>query len=262
MNDKIDGITGKILERYSSVLDNLPPKNKGNLKFGRRYVSVSSIASQYYCEKKLELQYRYPRPPTKKMLDGIMGHDVVTTSAIPLTREEAYQEALKPRERPICIYEIDLAWYHNSVPILGKVDEVWINGGEVSLVSERKFSNRLEIFPSYHIQAQLYCLGMGEMGFNNYATKYCIQVYKRSCNSCYQLMELTCPLCLLETADYQCSRGEGRTYIFNFQHENIISELNWALDFWLGKRATTSTENPAKCNACEYATICDSSLVV
>ena len=52
----------EILKKYDEVFNNLP--QKGSLKFGRRMVSVSNIAEQYYCKKKLDLESEYPIPPT------------------------------------------------------------------------------------------------------------------------------------------------------------------------------------------------------
>ena len=46
-------------------------------------------------------------------------------------------------------------------------DGAWFREGDVDLVVERKFSNNLAVYSPYHVQTQLYCLGLGEMGFNN-----------------------------------------------------------------------------------------------
>jgi len=58
------------------------------------------------------------------------------------------------------------------------------NPDSKEMVVERKFSNSLKIYSPYHVQAQLYCLGLGEMGFNNTDTLYRIMVFKRSCYEC------------------------------------------------------------------------------
>ena len=54
-------IARQILSKYDGIFDNLPAKDK--LRFGRSLISVSGIAGQYYCEKKLELQNECPMPP-------------------------------------------------------------------------------------------------------------------------------------------------------------------------------------------------------
>ena len=101
-------IASEILKKYDSVFDGLP-KGRGNLRFGRNLVSVSLIAKQYYCEKALELDFKHPAPPTKIMQKGKEGHESVTALAKPITKERAIEDAVKKREKPLCIYEFGIA---------------------------------------------------------------------------------------------------------------------------------------------------------
>jgi hypothetical protein len=39
------------------IITNEREKNKGSLRFGRFFVIASDIAEQYFCEKKVEMQY-------------------------------------------------------------------------------------------------------------------------------------------------------------------------------------------------------------
>ena len=136
-------IASEIQKKYQSAFEGVP-KGKGNLRFGRNIVSVSLIAKQYYCEKALDLDFKHPAPPTQIMQKGKEGHESVTALAEPVTKEEAVADAVKKREKPICIYEFGVAWKYKGVPIIGHIDEVWFRGGGVDLVVERKFSNSLE----------------------------------------------------------------------------------------------------------------------
>jgi CRISPR/Cas system-associated exonuclease Cas4 (RecB family) len=250
------GIEKDILSRYRSLYDNLPAKRGGHLRFGNSLLRVSDIASQYYCEKKLQLRYEYPLPPTQRMIDGEAGHEAVTSLAEPLTREEAIEAAVEEREKPICLYEFNIGWKHKDVPIIGKVDEAWFRGGNVDLVVERKFSNSLKVYNPYHIQAQLYCLGLGEMGFNNGNTKYRIMVFKRSCYECHKLVDNSCPIFELGRAQFQCDMGVTRAYLYVFDKTTITRDLDWALEYWLCQRDAIPSQNKAKCKACEYNEIC------
>ena len=67
-----------ILSKYYSIFDGLPRKGEGELRFGLSLVRISDIASQYYCEKKIELQQEHPLPPSEKMIKGEAGHESVT----------------------------------------------------------------------------------------------------------------------------------------------------------------------------------------
>ena len=254
-------IADEIKKNYSDIFNDLPSKGKGNLRFGRSLVNVSSIAGQYYCEKKLEMANEFPLPATERMQEGEAGHEAITTLAEPLTREEAIIEAVAQREEAICIYEFGVAWLHKDVPIIGKVDEAWFRASNLDLVVERKFTNRLQVYSSYHVQAKMYCLGLGEMGFNNDDTQYRIITLKPNCHDCEKLIDRSCPIFDTDKADFSCEVGETKAFLYPFRKEDIVKDLDWALDFWLGKREGIPSKNYAKCRVCEYNSICNSSLM-
>ena len=128
-------VANKILKKYQSIFEGLP-KGRSVLRFGRNFVSVSLIAKQYYCEKALELDFKHPAPPTEIMLKGKEGHESVTTLAEPVTREKAIADAVKKREKPMCIFEFGVAWKYRDISIIGHVDEAWFRGGNIDLVVE------------------------------------------------------------------------------------------------------------------------------
>ena len=254
-------LAGEILTKYLSIFDGLPPVGEGDLRFGESLVKISTIALQYYCEKKLELQHQYPMPPTVRMQQGEAGHELVTAKAAPLTREEAVETALEEREKPTCIYEFNVGWIHNGIPIIGRVDEAWFRGGNVDLVVERKFSNSLRIYNPYHIQAQLYCLSLEGMGFNTDSTVYRIMVFKRTCYECEKLVDSSCDIFNLETKNYRCEQGEAMAFNYPFEKAEIIKELDWALGYWIKEREAIPTQNKAKCRVCDYKEVCENSLM-
>jgi len=118
----------QILEGYENIISGLPAV--GNLRFSRKMVRVSDIAKQYYCEKALELSYLKPLPQTKRMAEGEKGHAAISSTAKPITREEAVKEAILPREKPFCLYEFNIAWLSKDVPIIG-----------VQTTADKKFPN-------------------------------------------------------------------------------------------------------------------------
>ncbi|MFC2026620.1 hypothetical protein ACFLUX_01440 [Chloroflexota bacterium] len=249
-------IADKISVQYSEVMNRLY-KSRGRLRFGRGSVSISSIAQQYYCEKALELSFEHPLPQTERMKQGEAGHESITTLATPISREGSIQEAIK--EKPVCIYEFSIAWEYKGIPILGLVDEAWFREGNVDLVVERKFSNSLKIYSPYHVQAQLYCLGLGEMGFNNSDTLYRIMVFKRGCVDCPELEERSCSI-FNDFTSYQCNKGGSITYTYPFDKQTILKDLDWAIEFWLGNRNAVPTKVQAKCRVCQHKGLCEFSL--
>jgi hypothetical protein len=253
-------ITNTILSKYDAVFNNLPEKGKGHLRFGRSMVSISNIAAQFYCEQKLDLASEHPVAPTEQMQKGIEAHEAAATLGMAVSKEEAVKDAMAEREEAIFICEFKIALIHNSVPIIGMVDEAWFRGGNVGLVVERKFSNTLTVYNPYHVQAQLYCLGLGEMGFNISSTMYKIMIFKLSCRQCDKLLDRTCPIFVLDGGKINCGQGEVVEHIYPMNKARIRQDLDWALDFWLNKRQAIPTKVQAKCRACEYSGMCDSSL--
>jgi hypothetical protein len=251
-------IAGKILDKYQEVMNRVF-ESKGTLRFGRNAISISSIAQQYYCEKAVELNHAHPLPPTKKMQQGEKGHENIISAAEPVSKEECFKEALAAREKPVCIYELGIAWEHKGIPVIGLVDEAWFREGDVEMVVERKFSNNLKVYSSYHVQAQLYCLGLGEMGFNNTDTLYRIMVFKRACTDCPKLEDRSCDI-FTNIRSYQCNNGESIMYTYEFEKQDILKDLDWAVDFWQDKRDAIPTKVKAKCKVCQHKGLCEFSL--
>jgi hypothetical protein len=251
-------IASEILDKYNEIMNHVF-ESKGKLRFGRNAISISSVAQQYYCEKAVELNHEHPLPATKKIKQGEAGHESVTTQTEPVSKEESFKEALLEREKPVCIYEFGIAWEHKGIPIIGLVDEAWFREGNVELVVERKFSNSLKIYSPYHVQAQLYTLGLGEMGFNNAGTLYKIMVFKRGCFDCLELEDRSCSI-FHNLRNYQCDSGESISYTYEFNRQDILNELDWAIDFWQGKRDAIPTKVQAKCNVCQHKGLCAFSL--
>ena len=249
-------IAEEILRKYDEVFNDLPSKGKGKLRFGRSLVSISNIAEQYYCEQKLDLESEIPMPPTEQMRKGEEGHEAAATLGVAVSKEEAIKDAVKERKEAIFYCEFKIAWIHKGVPIIGMVDEAWFRGGNVDLVVERKFRNTISIYSPYHVQAQLYCLGLGEMGFNTTSTNYRIIVFKRSCHECEKLLDRSCPIFAFERSEFSCNVGETKAFLYPFKKEKIIKDLDWALDFWQNKREAVPTGNQAKCRVCEYSSMC------
>lgn len=250
------GPAGEILDRYKQVYRS-SREGEPLLRYGRRTVAVSTIAQQFYCEKAVQLSVERPRPPTSEMLSGIAGHEMVAALGVTMSPEQAVIEAVAAREQPLCIYEFRIGWTHNGVTILGFVDEAWFRGGHVDLVAERKFSGTLAIHTPYHVQAALYCLGLGQMGFSTEHSNYRITVFKRDCHRCGRLEAGDCPGTSMEADSYSCESGACTSQSFPFDSESAMRDLNWALEFWTMEREAEPTSNPSRCRYCRYRLVCN-----
>lgn len=249
-------LAGDILQRYREVY-RASRESEPLLRYGRRTVAVSTIAQQFYCEKAVQYSIEQPRAPTAEMLAGIAGHEAVASLGVTLTPEQAIVEAVSVREKPLCIYEFRIGWRHDGVTVLGFVDEAWFREGRVELVAERKFSSSLSIRTPYHIQAALYCLGLGEMGFSTELARYRISVFKRECHSCGLLKEGACPGTAAEAHSFTCEQGACVTQEFPFDRDSTTRDLNWALSYWTFEREATPTMHTERCRSCRFRHVCD-----
>lgn len=249
----------EILNHYKAFDDALA-KTRVNLRFGLSQVKVSDIAHQYYCEKALELDYEQPVEQTEEMQNGEEGHEKIVSSMVPVTREEAVTDAYRERREPIPLSAFPVKWYHNGIPIVGKTDRVFFKAGAVPIVEEQKFSGRLAIYRSYHVQAKVYCLGLAMVGFDTSTTKYRICVFLHSCRPCDKLADWSCPIFRLDRTEYHCDRGAAIADIYDYEEADAVKDIDWALDYWLSKREAIPTKSRSKCQACNRKEQCSSSL--
>lgn len=250
----------KILEAYKVASDKLKQAG-GNLRFGLAWVKVSEIGKQYYCEKAVELSYQYPIEPTEEMIRGDEGHENITALTYPVFIEDAIRVACQKGKKAEPFENVPIIWEHKGVPIIGEADRVWFSGGSVYLLEERKFSSHLHVYRPYHVQAKVYCLGLEAMGFDATTTKYRIVVFKQSCHDCVKLVSRSCPIFDPANKEYRCDKGEAKAFISNFDREDALKDLDWALDLWLMKREAKPTTKSYKCAKCGRHTTCPNSLV-
>jgi hypothetical protein len=249
-----------ILSRYREVY-RASREAEPWLRYGRRTIAVSTIAQQFYCEKAVQYSIERPMAPTREMLSGLAGHEAVAGLGVDMTPEQAVVEAVAAREHPVCIYEFRIGWTHHGVTVLGFVDEAWFRAGGVELVAERKFSGSRAIHLPYHVQAGLYCLGLGEVGFDVSRTRYRITVFARECHNCRLLEAGQCPGTSIEGRSYACASGSFVSEEYPFAQDEAVARLDWALGFWTGDREAEPTPHRSRCRSCRYRAICDAASI-
>jgi CRISPR/Cas system-associated exonuclease Cas4 (RecB family) len=136
----------------------------GKLRFDRSVVIASDIGSQYYCEKKVEMQYLHGEIETEEKKIGSEAHERLTDGSTRVKSEELWQKIYG--EQPIFALEMFLLAKYNDVIIAGKPDSVLFKGGQPLVVFEYKFSRSMMDYASYHVQAQTYGILLENMGFD------------------------------------------------------------------------------------------------
>ena len=164
------------LERFDSLLKGLNQKQRerGELRFNRSFVIASDIAGQYYCEKKIEMQYLYGKIETESKNIGTKAHEKLTEDSVKVKREDLWRKIYGLE--PVFALEMFLLANYDGVLLAGKPDSVLFARGFPLVVFEYKFSKSSEAYPSYHVQAQTYGILLENMGFDTSQLFYAIVV--------------------------------------------------------------------------------------
>jgi len=136
------------------------------LVHGRLCLEVSTMASQWYCEKKTDLSIRHPEIEVQSLAleSGTGGHEELSRGAVTITENE-FERALKQKKK-VLLQESRFEATFDSVRIVGVPDLIEFHGQRGLLVLEFKFSGRSRPFIDRYVQAQLYGWLLQRNGFD------------------------------------------------------------------------------------------------
>ena len=161
-------------------------EGKGVLeKLGKNSISATDIASQFWCEKQMELNYLYGKKYTKEMAKGAKIHEELQAETyVPLTVEpinytdflykELYENylALKGLKQRGVGREIRIFGSINGFKISGKIDELKLVNGKVVVVEvktrETRYAINEAVVRPHRIQAMLYKYMLNEIVSKSY----------------------------------------------------------------------------------------------
>jgi len=161
-------------------------EGKGVLeKLGKNSVSATDIASQFWCEKQMELNYLYGKRYTKEMAKGAKIHEELQAETyVPLTVEpinytdflykELYENylALKGLKQRGVGREIRIFGSINGFKLNGKIDELKLVNGKVVVVEvktrETRYAINEAVVRPHRIQAMLYKYMLNEVVSRSY----------------------------------------------------------------------------------------------
>jgi CRISPR/Cas system-associated exonuclease Cas4 (RecB family) len=246
------------LEVFDSLLRELNGNRQGQsgkLRFDRSAVLVSDVAGQYYCEKKVEMQYLHGKIETEEKNIGTEAHEKLTEDAVKVKRDELWQK-IYGRE-PVFALEMFLLAKYGDVFLVGKPDSVLFTRGFPLVVFEYKFSRSCVAYPSYHVQAQTYGVLLDKMGFDTSKLSYAIVVADPKTKGSIDLRQKAVHTVISNGAkEAVYPIGDATVYCNKFNRVNAEKDLAWALEFWKQSREAKPTSNQNKCARCEYQNKC------
>ncbi|HVE38661.1 MAG TPA: hypothetical protein VNM14_02155 [Planctomycetota bacterium] len=244
------------------------------LRHGVPGVGVSTLASQWYCELKIDLKYRHPELSivSPAMERGTEGHGAFSADAVPMSREEL--EARLRDGEDVYLQESRFRAPIHDAPVVGIPDLVHLRGREARLVLEFKFSRRDDLFIDRFIQAQTYGLLLEGSGYGMNEAVCVVGVLKspasrgadeskmeslrkdgvlgtileRSAALRERLLGSPRHLFSLRTTEER----SGTLHAFRYDPATARRHLRWALDYWLERREAVPTKHASKCRSCAF----------
>jgi len=161
-------------------------EGKGVLeKLGKNGISATDIASQFWCEKQMELNYLYGKRYTKEMARGAKIHEELQAETyVPLTVEpinytdflykELYENylALKGLKQRGVGREIIIFGSINGFKLSGKIDELKLENGKIVVIEvktrETRYVINEAVVKPHRVQAMLYKYMLDEIVSKSY----------------------------------------------------------------------------------------------
>ena len=249
----------ELIKRFEELIKEVAEAKETRLRFGAKFLSVSELAEQYYCEKKVELKRLYGEEETPEMKLGKEAHEILLKDSIKVKREELWHKIYLGK--PILVREMPLLGKYADIIIAGIADAIFFYKGFPIVLFEHKFSNKQIQFRDHHVQARLYCYLLYLMGLDVSKLKYALILASPACKEDEELRKI--PLSILKRfkdEKFKLQKGYANIYVNNFDIKDATEELNWALKFWIKEREAKPTAKKGKCMACQFNKIREYSL--
>ncbi len=246
------------LEDFNSMLKELRRKRKtkaGRLRFNRSTICASDIAGQYYCEKKVEMEYLHGEIETEEKTIGSEAHEKLIEDAVEIKREALWKKIYG--KEPVLAVEMFIIGKYQDVFLAGQPDAVMFYKGHPIVIFEFKFSRSGIAHPNHHVQAQTYGFILENMGFDTSRLFYAIVVADPKTRGDPKLQRKAIDAIFKKGFEESIlSTDDIIIHFCKFYSSEAQESLQWAIEFWKQKRAATPTTNPNKCGKCEYQTQC------
>jgi len=246
------------LKEYDSLLRQVIRKkerSEGELRFNRSTIRASDVAGQYFCEKKIEMEYLYGEIETETKTQGTEAHENLLEGSEAVDKEDLWK-AIYGKEPVFALEWLLLAKYKDLI-LVGKPDSVLFENGFPLVVFEYKFSRNRRVYPSYYVQAGFYGILLKSIGFNTEKLFCAIVVADRRAREDPNLKERVFDTIRKNGLKKAILTTEKAViYLNKFDPQEAESSLDWAIQFWKNQREAIPTSNTNKCRTCEYKEEC------
>jgi CRISPR/Cas system-associated exonuclease Cas4 (RecB family) len=245
------------LNQYLVSLVELFEADRAKLRFERSTIAASDIAEQFFCEKKVEMQYLHGEIESEAKLVGTQAHEKLLEDSVRVEREEMWQSIYG--KDPVLALETLFFAQIKDVIVAGKPDSILFRDGYPLVIFEYKFSKSQAAYKTHHVQAGTYGLLLENVGFNTRFLHYAIVVADPSARFDKQLKKkVAAAIGKNGLRDSEIEIEKAKIYLHKFDREAAEEDLDWAVKFWKKEREALPTENGNKCRSCDYFKDCRS----
>ncbi len=235
----------------------------GAFRHDASFVAVSSIAQQYYCEYKVENEFKFGEVPTEAKAEGTDLHDEL----IPLEEisGKEFASLVGGKEPAFAVMRV---WGSvGGLKVIGTPDHIIWKGGKPLWLMELKTTrgDPNPLWEDQENQVRVYGLLLERMGFDCSELKLAVVRVKAGelADDQKQLWLLRVSAALMEARVGELEQESGRSLkVHVLNHDSARAERAVAAKagYWLREREPESSSSPGKCRACEFAKACEKSL--
>lgn len=237
--------------------ENPQPSSIIDLRHGFDRVFVSSLASQLYCEIKIDFDVIYKPEPSPQQQLGTEIHDaLIPVEPVPI---ETIIKDIESKLELVTIFPV--YFEYNGVLITGITDGVVFRQGKPRYLFEIKTTKgRIDkVWPGERLQSQLYALALDYMGFDLSNLEIIIPKVKQQVNKTALVKEM---LNSLDNPEQSTLMSDYPIQLHRFRFtanrkKSTKQSLDELITFWKDQRQAKPSGSVAKCRPCPYKTECN-----
>lgn len=225
-------------------------------------VAPSKIGSQFYCEKKVDLERELGEVETPEKKQGTETHEKAAEDAVEVEMDEVW-DAIEEGNRQILLESPFIGDAADFV-IVGIPDAIIFDDAKPQLIFDRKttaYPQRL--YKNQRMQVWLYGYMLDSLGFNMSDLRFAILSHERRMDpgtgKQLQDMILSGVVDLDQKQNQLLKDPEAVVHLFEYDSIDHLEDLNWALEYWRNEREPVPTTKAAKCRGCPYSDVCSDS---
>lgn len=237
------------------------PESGTAYRHGVRFVGASTLSQQFYCEAKVENEYRLGEVPTEGKEIGSGLHDEIFAME-KVEREDLIRHI---EESPSLTASFGLSARVGGLFIAGVPDAVIFENGRPRWVAELKTTSGdpSRLWPDQALQVKIYGLLLERMGFDCSNLTLALIRMKQSGHSPSEreslLLLVRAALMKGEVAGLE-QKFAMKFFLMPYVSSEPGAAITWARDYWLEKREAIPTKAAGKCRSCEFNAVCAHSL--